>query len=263
MSTSAAMAYWEARAQRFAGRGAGLQAVCSYGMPWFYNAFIHCSQWFALRRWLGVRRQSTALDVGCGVGRWSRLLARQGAEVTAVDLAPSMIEEARRRTRESGLEVLFLVSDLIRMQLHRRFDLIVGVTVLQHIMDDEGVNAAIQRLAEHLSERGRLVLLEAAPSRRISRCDSAIFRARTAEDYRHAFERSGLRVVAETGVDPAPFKTLYLPFHRRLPRVVGNALLFLVTVLSAPLDLILGRRLVKSSWHKVFVVEHREARVVR
>jgi hypothetical protein len=33
-------AYWERRAQQFAARGRGLAAVCSYGMPWFYNRYI-------------------------------------------------------------------------------------------------------------------------------------------------------------------------------------------------------------------------------
>ncbi len=33
-------AYWEDRAQRFAGEGAGLAAVCAYGMPEFYNRAI-------------------------------------------------------------------------------------------------------------------------------------------------------------------------------------------------------------------------------
>ena len=37
------------------------------------------------------------LDVGCGLGEVAALAARAGAEVTAVDLAPAMIDRARRR----------------------------------------------------------------------------------------------------------------------------------------------------------------------
>ena len=36
--------YWEQRAQRFAHRGDGLAAVCSYGMPALYNRTIQLSQ---------------------------------------------------------------------------------------------------------------------------------------------------------------------------------------------------------------------------
>ena len=37
-------AYWEERARRFAAEGAGLAAVCSYGMPEFYNRVIDLEQ---------------------------------------------------------------------------------------------------------------------------------------------------------------------------------------------------------------------------
>ena len=43
----------------------------------------------------GAGTGTRVLDVGCGVGRWSRLLAARGADVTGVDLSPTMIAQAR------------------------------------------------------------------------------------------------------------------------------------------------------------------------
>ena len=43
--------YWEERARRFAGERDGLAAVCSYGMPEFYNRLIQRCQRLALERW--------------------------------------------------------------------------------------------------------------------------------------------------------------------------------------------------------------------
>src|ERR1700757_5491795 len=86
--------YWEDRARRFAAEGEGLPAVCSYGMPEFYNRMIHFNQQLALAPWLRVSPGTRVLDVGCGVGRWSRVLASRGAIVTGVDLSPTMIAEA-------------------------------------------------------------------------------------------------------------------------------------------------------------------------
>src|SRR6185437_1859706 len=83
-------AYWEERARRFAVEGDGLAAVCSYGMPGFYNSLIDFCQRRALEPWLTVGPGARVLDVGCGVGRWSRLLASRGACVTGVDLSPTM-----------------------------------------------------------------------------------------------------------------------------------------------------------------------------
>ncbi len=94
--------YWEERARRFAAEGDGLAAVCSYGMPGFYNRAIHLTQRLALAPWLRVTRGMRVLDVGCGVGRWSRLLATRGADVTGVDLSPTMIREAQAQAAGGG-----------------------------------------------------------------------------------------------------------------------------------------------------------------
>src|SRR5579863_10130749 len=111
--------YWEARAQRFAAAGNGLAAVCSYGMPGFYNRLIHICQRRALEPWLKVAPGTRVLDVGCGIGRWSRLLAARGACVTGIDLSPTMIAEAERRAAASGLasRCRFIVQDSAALEI--------------------------------------------------------------------------------------------------------------------------------------------------
>ena len=106
-----------------------------------------------------------------------------------------------------------------------------------------------------LRDSGR-VLLEAAPTRRIRRCDTAIFKARDMESYLAAFESAGLRLVATTGVDPAPFKTWLLPHYRKLPQPHADIALAAVTAAAFPIDALLGRVLARASWHKVFILEH-------
>jgi len=254
----AALDYWEARARRYAAHGAGLAAVCSFGMPLFYNRAIDLCQRLALGRWLRVRPGMRVLDVGCGVGRWSRYLAARGASVTGIDLSPTMIAEARRRARTAPLrgECRFLVQDLAELHTGERFDLVLGVTVLQHILDAAALRRALQRMAEHLDEDGVLVLLEAAPERTAGTCDSAIFRARTRSSYLRLFAEHGLEVRTTTGVDPAPFRTWLLPHLPGLPGAVRLAALAAVTVISLPIDVPFGRALVGRSWHAVFVLGH-------
>src|ERR1700742_2310203 len=124
--------YWEERARRFAGEGAGLAAVCAYGMPEFYNRAIQLEQRLALRPWLNLAPGTRVLDVGCGVGRWSRMLAARGARVTGVDLSPTMIEQARQRAATEGVadRCQFQVQDLSRLDVEGPFDVVLGVTVL-------------------------------------------------------------------------------------------------------------------------------------
>jgi SAM-dependent methyltransferase len=249
--------YWEERAQLFACSGAGLAAVCSYGMPWFYNAEIHLTQYRALSPHLRLAPGTSVLDVGCGIGRWSRLAARRGARVVGVDLSPTMINEARRRTAHSNCR--FVVDDIASFDLGERFDRVVAVTVLQHILEDDRLRDAVANIARHLAPDGRAIILEAAPSRRNGRCDTGVFRARTAEEYSAIFAEAGLTTVAVAGVDPAPFKTMLLPHYRSLPPGLRQAALFAVTAASLPIDVILGRHCATLSWHKVFVLRGERA----
>lgn len=248
--------YWDQRGRDFGGRGAGLRAVCSYGMPSFYNGYIHLTQQLALAPHLRVGPGTEVLDLGCGIGRWSRRLALRGARVVGVDLAPSMIEEARRRTARQALAIDYRTGDLRTLDLGRTFDLVLAVTVLQHILDDVEFARAAANVARHLAPRGRAVLLEAAPSRPNAACDTAVFRARTAEQYLDAFRAAGLRAVRITGVDPAPFKTRVLPRYRTMTPLAAKTAMFAATALSLPVDALLGRRLISASWHKVFLLEH-------
>jgi 2-polyprenyl-3-methyl-5-hydroxy-6-metoxy-1,4-benzoquinol methylase len=249
--------YWEQRACRFARQGDGLAAVCSYGMPAFYNRVIDWCQSLALRKWLRVSPGVRVLDVGCGIGRWSCRLAARGARVTGVDLSPTMIAEARRRAaaRGVGARCEFLPQDLAALEVAGPFDLILGVTVLQHILEPSRLRASVERLAAHLAPDGTLILLEAAPERAVTRCDSPIFRARRRDEYRRLFAACGLSVQAVTGVDPAPFKSWLLPWLPKLPPLLRRGALAAVTLLSIPLDVPFGRAAVGHSWHAAFVLK--------
>lgn len=252
-------AYWEDRAQRFAGEGRGLAAVCSYGMPEFYNRAIHLEQRLALQPWLKVGAGTRVLDVGCGVGRWSRLLAARGAVVTGVDLSPTMIAQAQHRAAVEGVadRCRFRVQDLSSLDVGEKFDLVLGVTVLQHILDPGALRAALMAMTAHLATGGRMILLEAAPIVRVGRCDTTIFRARQRDVYLDLIRDCGLELRALTGVDPAPFRTQLLPYVRKLPARLSLGLLALATALSLPVDALFGRRAVKRSWHAVFVLEQK------
>jgi SAM-dependent methyltransferase len=183
-------------------------------------------------------------------------MARRGHNVLGLDLSPYMIEQARLRAGAQRGSCTFEVGDATTLDLGRKFELIVCVTVLQHILDPAEARAAVARLAAHLAPGGALILLEAAPTHATSRCDTAVFRARTIEWYRDALRAAGMVVAAQMGVDPMPFKTWLLPYYRRLPAPIATVLLALVTALALPLDWALHRWSGNRSWHKVIVAKH-------
>ena len=56
---------------------------------------------------LGLTPGTRVLDVACGSGNLSLPAARAGAVVTGLDIAPNLIETARRRAHDEGLEINF------------------------------------------------------------------------------------------------------------------------------------------------------------
>jgi len=137
----------------------------------------------------------------------------------------------------------------------QRFDLVLGVTVLQHILDPSALRAALAAMTAHLAAGARMVLLEAAPASTVDRCNSTVFRARHRNVYLDLIRDCDLDLRALTGVDPAPFRTQLLPYVRKLPAKLSFGLLALATALSLPINVFCGRRAVGRSWHAVFVLE--------
>ena len=60
-----------------------------------------------IRRALNGRICRHVLDVGCGPGFFSVLLARLGYEVTAVDYTENMLAEARKNAAHYGVDIDF------------------------------------------------------------------------------------------------------------------------------------------------------------
>ena len=96
---------------------------------------------------------TSVLDAGCGTGRVARALARRGIDVIGVDADPSMIATARRLSPD----LIWLVDDLTRFDLGRRFDVVVMAGNVP-IFTPEGTEPAlVARCARHLAPGGALV----------------------------------------------------------------------------------------------------------
>ena len=63
-----------------------------------------------LRSWL-PEPPADLVDLGCGTGSLSVLLAEQGHRVVGVDASPQMIQQARRKAAAAGVTVTFHVAD--------------------------------------------------------------------------------------------------------------------------------------------------------
>ena len=72
---------------------------------------IYPERFFQEIRGLGLcERGRNVLDLGTGTGVLPRHLSRYGAHFTGVDISENQIEQARRLTKEAGLDIDYVVS---------------------------------------------------------------------------------------------------------------------------------------------------------
>lgn len=94
------------------------------------------------------------LDAGCGKGWLSTQLAAQGHEVVGIDASAVAVEIARKRQPS----VRFVITTLEAFRDWRRFDAVVCMDVLFHILDDELWQRSLANLTEHVAQNGLLVI---------------------------------------------------------------------------------------------------------
>ncbi|MER6172453.1 class I SAM-dependent methyltransferase [Streptosporangium sp. NPDC001681] len=111
-----------------------------------------------LRSWIPPS-PADVLDLGCGTGSLSLVLAEQGHRPVGVDLAPLMVEQARRKLTAAGFDALMMVGDASNppAQAGTSFDVILSRHLLWTLPDPQ---EALRRWIGLLRPGGRLVLIE-------------------------------------------------------------------------------------------------------
>lgn len=103
------------------------------------------------------------LEVGVGTGANMRLYPR-GMAITAIDLAPRMLERAEERAREGGVAVELREADVQALPVpDANFDSVVGTFVFCSVPDPV---RGLRELRRVLAPGGQLLLLEHVLSRR-------------------------------------------------------------------------------------------------
>jgi len=106
--------------------------------------------------WLAPRKGEKILDIACGVGELSLIIARKGAEVYGLDMSEVAIAGARRLSQRAGIPCDFRVGDAQHLPYpDGYFDKIVCSSSLEHFQDDRQALSEMRRV---LKDGGRVVL---------------------------------------------------------------------------------------------------------
>ena len=120
-----------------------------------------------IRPLLAKHHIKRALDYGCGSGIFSRYLAKEGIEVTGLDISEQMLNKARELSDES----INFTNDLTQVTASR-FDAIFALSVLEYV---DHVDELLRAFASSTNQNGLLVASIPNPKGVVRRLESMIF----------------------------------------------------------------------------------------
>lgn len=100
------------------------------------------------------------LELACGTGQWTRLLAERARSVTAVDAAPEALAVARERV--PAPHVRFVEADLFSWRPDRRYDTVFFAFWLSHVPPDR-LPDFWHGVADALAPGGRAFFVDSGP----------------------------------------------------------------------------------------------------
>jgi SAM-dependent methyltransferase len=98
---------------------------------------------------LAPERGQRFLDLACGTGAVAELAAATGAEVSGVDFAPALIEQAKERAVARGLEIDYRVGDVEALDLEdASFDRVASACGVMFAPDHQAVASELARVTK-------------------------------------------------------------------------------------------------------------------
>jgi len=111
------------------------------------------------KRWLPKSKDTRILELCCGTGRLTLPIAMDGYDISGVDNSSSMLDQAKIKACEAGLEISFIEADIRTLNLQEKYDLIfIPFNSIHHLYKNEDLFKAFSVVKNHLKDRGLFLL---------------------------------------------------------------------------------------------------------
>ena len=104
--------------------------------------------------------EGLVLDLGCGTGTMTELLAEKGYDMIGVDSSEEMLEQAMEKRVQSGLDILYLLQDMREFELYGTVRAVVSVCdSLNYVLEEEEL-LQVFRLVNNYLDPGGIFLFD-------------------------------------------------------------------------------------------------------
>jgi SAM-dependent methyltransferase len=111
------------------------------------------------KKWLPKKKDAKILELCCGTGRLTLPIAKDGYSICGVDYTSSMLEQAKVKASEAGIEINFIEADIRTLDLQEKFDLIfIPFNSIHHLYKNEDLVRALEGVKNHLKKGGLFLL---------------------------------------------------------------------------------------------------------
>lgn len=95
------------------------------------------------------------LDLGCGTGNMTEILASAGYDMIGIDNAEEMLDIAMRKREESGHDILYLLQDMREFELYGTVKAVVSICdSVNYILEEEDLLEVFRLVNNYLDPRG-------------------------------------------------------------------------------------------------------------
>jgi len=106
-----------------------------------------------------LRHGARVLDLGCGGGDQAKVFAERGYDVVGIDIAPSLIEFAKKQFKEDGLKGTFIIGDMRDIDYWAEFDLCVILSGTFGFFSNEENQKLLQSIRKALKIGGKVFIM--------------------------------------------------------------------------------------------------------
>lgn len=104
------------------------------------------------------QERNTILDLGCGTGSLTELLAAKGYDMIGIDNSQEMLQIAMEKRQQSGHDILYLLQDMRELELYGTVGAVISVCdSLNYLLDEKDVLTTLRLVDNYLYPGGLFI----------------------------------------------------------------------------------------------------------